>query len=72
MNIAEIFQVVNDFLPKDVTAKAVSIYPLPYSGFYEVYVECDGGKRYRALASKECTISEFVLMEIPGGNNGVK
>ena len=65
MNIQEVFQMAGDFLPTDVKAKAVSIYPLPYSGFYEVYVEGDDGKRYRALANSVRTISEFVLLELP-------
>lgn len=65
MNIQEVFQMAGDFLPKEVKAKAVSIYPLPYIGFYEVYVEGDDGKRYRALANAERTISEFVPLELP-------
>lgn len=73
MNVEEIFQSVNDFLPKDVKAKAVSIYPLPYRDFFEVYVEVDGGKRFRALANKVKTISEFVELDVPGAmKNGVK
>lgn len=73
MNIEEIFQMVNDFLPNGVKAKAVSIYPLPYRDFYEVYVEVDGGKRFRALANKVKTISEFVELDVPGAmKNGVK
>lgn len=73
MNIEEIFKTANDFLPKGNTAKAVSVYPLPYRDFYEVYVEVDGGKRFRALANKVRTISEFVELEVPGAmKNGIK
>lgn len=73
MNIEQIFQDVSKFLPKAIKAKAISIYPLPYADFYEVYVEAQDGKRYRALANKVRTISEFVELEIPGGlKNGIK
>ena len=72
MNIQEMYQVVNDFLPKNVTAKSFSIYPLPYPRYFEVYVEGSDGKRYRALANETRTISEFVELQIPGGVTNVK
>ena len=72
MNIQDIFQTVNDFLPKDVKAKAVSIYPLPYPRFNEVFVEGTDGKRYRALANDLRTISEFTEFQMPGGVSNVK
>lgn len=65
MNIQDILQTVGDFLPKDVSAKALSIYPLPYPRYFEVYVEGSDGKRYRALASESRTISEFVELQFP-------
>lgn len=69
MNVEDIFSQVNDFLPEGETAKSVSVYFLPYPGFIEVYVECNSGKRYRALANKVRTISEFVEVKIPGVQN---
>lgn len=69
MNVEEIFVSANDFLPEGQVAKSVSVYHLPYPGFIEVYVETQQGKRFRALANKVRTISEFVELTIPGGSN---
>lgn len=66
MNIEEIYQSVNDFLPEGVKAMSVSVYALPYPGFNEVFVETEDGKRYRALANTVRTISEFVEVKMPG------
>lgn len=69
MNVEEIYQQVNDFLPEGVKAKSVSVYHLPYPGFNEVFVETEDGKRYRALANTVRTISEFVEVKMPGVAN---
>lgn len=71
MNIAQIFINVSKFLPNAVMVKALSIYPLPYDGFFEVYVECKNGKRYRALADTENVISDFSEFDL-GVKNGAK
>lgn len=64
MDIKEIFTSANDFLPEGEKAKSVSVYKLPYPDFNEVYVECESGKRFRALASSVRTISEFVEVKL--------
>lgn len=64
MDIKEIFTSANDFLPEGEEAKSVSVYKLPYRDFKEVYVECESGKRFRALASSVRTISEFVEVKL--------
>lgn len=72
MSIYDVFCMVNSFLPEGVKAKSLSIYPLPYPGFHEVYVEGDNGKRYRALAGEESTLSDFIEFSLPGGVTNVK
>lgn len=69
MNVEEIFTSVNDFLPEEQKAKSVSVYQLPYPGFNEVFVETEQGKRFRALANKVRTVSEFVEVKMPGAQN---
>lgn len=66
MNIEEIFTSANDFLPEGQTAKSVSVYELPYPDFREVFIETVQGKRFRALANKVRTVSEFVEVKMPG------
>lgn len=60
MNIGDIFVSANRYLPDGEKAKSVSVYRLPYPDFNEVYVECESGKRFRALANKSLTVSDFV------------
>lgn len=67
--VNDIFVMANDLLPKDETAKSVSIYPLPYDNYYEVFVECLSGKKYRALANDTQTLSNFSEFKLPGGTN---
>lgn len=71
MGIAQIFSYFEVFLPEKSEVKSVSIYPLPYSGYFEVYVECKDGKRYRALADKDEIVSDFVVFDL-GVKNGSK
>lgn len=60
MNIGDIFVSANRHLPDGEKAKSVSVYRLPYPDFNEVYVECESGKRFRALANNSLTVSDFV------------
>mgnify|MGYP004654253453 FL=1 len=71
MNIQAIFNFFEVFLPEKSEVKSVSIYPLPYPGYFEVYVECKDGKRYRALADKDEIVSDFVEFDL-GVKNGSK
>lgn len=72
MKIHQIFSFFEDFLPGDKPeVKAVSIYPLPYPGYFEVYLELKDGKRYRALVDKEDNMSQFVEFDL-GAKNGIK
>lgn len=71
MNIQQIFNFIEVFLPEKSEVKAVSIYPLPYPNYFEIYVELKGGKRFRALADKEEVISDFVEFDL-GDKNGIK
>lgn len=71
MGIAQIFGYFEVFLPEKSEVKSVSIYPLPYPGYFEVYVECKDGKRYRALADKDEIVSDFVEFDL-GVKNGSK
>lgn len=72
MKVHLILRFFDDFLPGDKPeVKALSIYPLPYPGYLEVYLELKDGKRYRALVDKEDNMSEFVEFNV-GGNNGIK
>lgn len=72
MKIRQIFSFFEGLLPGDKPeVKAVSIYPLPYPGYFEVYLELKDGKRYRALVDKEDNISQFVEFNV-GVQNGVK
>lgn len=71
MNIQQIFNFFEVFLPEKSEVKAVSIYPLPYPGYFEIYVELKGGKRFRALAEKDEIVSDFVEFNV-GVQNGVK
>lgn len=72
MNIQKIFDFFKAFLPAEKPeVKAVSIYPLPYPGHFEVYLELKGGKRFRALANKADIISGFVEFDL-GVKNGTK
>lgn len=59
ITVGDTFQQINDVLPKEVKAVSFSVIPLPYSGYYEIYVEGDNQKRYRCLATKEKTLSNF-------------
>ena len=65
VKLSDFYQQVNDLLPKSEIANAVSIFPLPYSGYYEVFVETKSKKRYRALATSEQTLSNFTEMDFP-------
>lgn len=65
--VNDIFVMANDLLPKDEIAKSVSVYPLPYDNFYEVFVECESGKKFRALANHTQTLSNFSEFKLPGG-----
>lgn len=71
MNIQQIFNFFEVFLPEKSEVKAVSIYPLPYPGYFEIYVELKDGKRFRALAEKDEIASDFVEFNV-GVQNGVK
>lgn len=71
IGIAQIFSYFEVFLPEKSEVKAVSIYPLPYPGYFEVYVELKDGKRFRALADKDAIVSDFVEFNV-GVQNGVK
>lgn len=71
VSIAQIFSYLEVFLPEKSEVKAVSIYPLPYSGYFEVYAELKDGKRFRALAVKDKIVSDFVEFNV-GVQNGVK
>lgn len=73
ITIGDTFQQINDVLPKDVVCKSFSVIPLPYNGYYEIYVEADNEKRYRCLATKDKTLSNFTEWSMPGlGAKGVK
>ena len=72
MNVLDIFGHFEGFLPGDKPEiKALSIYPLPYPGYFEIYIELKDGKRYRALFDKLCKYSQFVEFDL-GAKNGVK
>lgn len=72
MNIQQIFNFFQTFFSdENLDIKAVSIYPLPYPGHFEVYLEFNNGKRYRALANRKDIISEFVEFNV-GVSNGTK
>lgn len=58
---------INVLLPKDVKMVSYSVYPLPYKGYYELYVEADDKKRYRALLSKKEFLSELTEWALPAG-----
>nr|QGT50724.1 hypothetical protein Elusimicrob1349_1940 [uncultured Elusimicrobia bacterium] len=71
-NVSEFFQQANDLLPSDKKAKTVSCYPLPYDGYFEVFVETTDGARYRALANATNTLSNFVKLEFPHAQSECK
>lgn len=72
MNIQQIFNFFQTFFPdENLDVKAVSIYPLPYPGHFEIYLELNNGKRYRALANRKDIISGFVEFDL-GVKNGTK
>lgn len=72
--IGDTFQQINDVLPKDVKCNSFSVIPLPYSGYYEIYVEADNQKRYRCLATQNKTLSNFTEWNIGpiGAKDGKK
>ena len=72
MSVNIIFGYFEDLLPGDKPEiKALSIYPLPYPGYFEVYLELKDGKRFRALYDKEGKYSQFVEFDL-GAKNGIK
>lgn len=65
--LTEWFQQVNDMLPEGVKAKTISVYPLPYKGYYELWVEGEDTKRYRGLCTEQALISDLAEFVLPQG-----
>ena len=64
------FQQINDMLPEGVKVKSFSVYPLPYTGYYELWIEADNGKKYRGLCTQKSLISDLPEFELPVGIGG--
>lgn len=69
--IQDWFQQVNDMLPENVKAKSISVYPMPYSGYYELWIEADNDKKYRGLCNSQTLLSELSEFVLPQGMQGV-
>lgn len=69
--ISEWFTQVDDMLPENVKAKSFSVYPMPYSGYFELWIEADNGKKYRGLCTRQALISELSEFVLPGNLQGV-
>lgn len=65
--LEEAFKQINILLPKDEKVESYSVLPLPYKGYYEVYVQTESKKRFRALVSPTQFLSELTEWELPGG-----
>lgn len=66
IDVKEIYQMCNDLLNlPDEKVRNITIYPLPYDGYFEIFVETDKQGRYRALATEDNTLSNFVKVEFP-------
>ena len=57
--IADMFQQINDMLPKGEKVHSFSVIPLDYSGYYEIYVETGTKRRFRCLATGQKTLSNM-------------
>lgn len=64
--IMDWFQQINDMLPEGVNATSFSVYPLPYSGYYELWIEANDKKKYRGLCTQKALISELKEFELGG------
>lgn len=63
--IDDIFQQINDMLPKNETVKSFSVIPLEYDGYYEIYVETETKRRFRCLATRTKTLSNMTEWKLP-------
>lgn len=59
INLGLVFKDLANALPATEEVVSFSVYPLPYDGYFEIYVECKSKKRYRALATKEKIKSNY-------------
>lgn len=69
--IRDWFQQINDMLPENVLVKSFSVYPMPYSGYYEIWIEGNNDKKYRGLCNRDSLISELSEFVLPGNLQGV-
>ena len=52
-------------MPQGETVESLSVFPLPYKGSKEIFVECTSKKRFRLLATLTHVLSEFTEMDFP-------
>lgn len=64
--IKDLFMQIDICLPDKEKCKSFSIYPLPYDGYFEVYVETASGKKFRALSDVNQKLSTFSEFKLPG------
>lgn len=65
VKLYDMYQQLNDLLPEGQKADSLTVFPLPYDGYFEIFVETKSKKRYRALATMQQTISNFTEMSFP-------
>lgn len=61
----DIFQQINDLLPKEEKCKSFMVFPLPYGGYFEICVDGESGKKYRCLATATKTLSGMTPFNLP-------
>lgn len=71
IKLGDFFTCINDFLPEGEKVEQLSIFPLPYENYYEIFVQTESKKRFRALATPTQTVSAFKEMELVQ-NEGVQ
>lgn len=65
IKLRELFQQINDLLPEGKRCSSVSVVPMPYDGYYELYVETADKVRYRCMCTTESTVSPLVEFKMP-------
>lgn len=65
IKLCDLFQEVNDLLPEGEKVNSLSVVPMPYEGYFELYVESKNKKRYRCMCTDRSTISPLIEFKMP-------
>lgn len=65
--VNEWYKAINQYMPKGVKCKTFSVYPSPYPGYSEIWIDGDDGKKYRGLLNGQSLLSDLVEFILPGG-----